>query len=161
MFRPPVIVAVDPGAKCGVAIFVHGVPVFVRTIRGDLTAHAAGVLELVQRLQEEHGMAVIVVELQFAGRGKKSNPKALATLHKRRHVWEILADVYRIAVEAVYPATWQTVLGEVAGYDERGEKRDTKAKARAYCEERWPGRAKDDEQGDAMAMGHWRWRRSV
>jgi hypothetical protein len=161
MFRPPVILAVDPGAKCGVVVLVHGRPVLVRTVRGDLIGEVLAVIQAVVKLQETHGMAVVVVELQFMGRGSKSNPKSMATLYKRRHLWEILAEVYGLMVEGVYPATWQTVLGEVESWDDAGKKRDTKAKARVYADRRYPGKAKDNEQSDALCMGHWRWRRAA
>lgn len=161
MFRPPVILAVDPGAKCGVAVLVHGRLVLLRTVRGDLIGDVLAVIQLVAKLQAEHGMALVVVELQFTPKGKKQNPKSLATLYKRRHVWEILAEVYGLMVEGVYPSTWQTVLGEVEDWDDNGKKRDTKAKARVYADRRFPGRAKDNEQGDAASMGWWRWRRAA
>jgi hypothetical protein len=167
MIRQALTVGVDPGKKCGVAILLHGSPVFVRTIRGDLTAHVAGVLALVESLQAGHGPAALVVEAQFVtmARGKdgksKSNPKALATLYKRRHVWEVLCDVYRIMYEVVYPATWQTVLAEVPRLDDDGEKQDTKVRSMAYCADHYPGKAKDAEQSDALAMASWRWRRSA
>jgi len=161
MFRPPVILAVDPGAKCGVVVLVHGRPVLVRTIRGDRVADVIGVIQFLAKLQEKHGMAVVVVELQFAARGKKQNPKSVATLLKRRHVWEFAAELYGIMVEGVYPATWQTVLGEVEAWDENGKKRDTKARARVYAERNFPGKAKDNEQGDALTMALWRWRKAA
>lgn len=160
MFRPPLILAVDPGAKCGVAVLLNGRPVFVQTVRGDLLREVTAVVQMVARLQEQHGMAVVVVELQFASRGKKQNPKSMATLYKRRHVWEILAEIYGLVVEGVYPATWKTVLGEIETWDDDGKKRDTKAKARVYADRRFPGKAKDNEQGDALSMAHWRWRQA-
>ena len=167
MYRPALILAVDPGRSCGVALLLHGHPVLVRTVRGDLLGHILAVIQHVAKLQAEHGMATVVLELQYQPRESKdgkrrgSNPKALATLYKRRHYWEILAEVYGLAVELVYPATWQTVLGEVPKLDAEGNKRTTKARARAYAEKHFKGKAKDDEQGDALAMGHWRWRQGA
>ena len=161
MFRPPVILAVDPGARCGVAVLVRGRAVLVQTIRGDKVGDVAGALALVERMQEKHGMAVMVIEAQYVPRGRKQNPKALATLYKRRHIWEILATLYRVAVEdPVYPSTWKTVFREIENWDDDGKERTTKDKARAYVERYFPGRAKDGEQADALCIAHWRWRRT-
>lgn len=161
MIGPPVILGVDPGAACGVACLVQGRPVLVDTIRGDSLRPILGVVQELVRLREQHGQTVLVVELQFAGRGEKFNPKSFEALVKRRHYWEVLAEIYSLTVEPVYPGTWQTVLADEPKVDEEGAARSIKERSKAHADRYFPGLAKDFERADALGIAHWRWRRAA
>lgn len=146
------VLAVDPGESFGAALFMHG--------QFECGWSGAADISAVARIVKfTHGCdvggntsKVVVVENQFVSKGKQ-NPKALATLLKRRHMWEIIAEVVGVAVApAIYPASWQTILAEspaVGG--------DTKEKSMALAKLRWPDRM-DDATGDladAACMGLW------
>lgn len=161
MIGPPVILGVDPALACGVACLVHGRPVLVDTIRGDSLSPILGVVQELMKLQKKHGQTVLVVELQFAGRGERLNPKSYETLVKRRHYWEILAEIYGLTIEGVYPSTWQTVLADEPKVDAMGEKRSIKERSKAHANRHFPGAANDYEQSDALGIAQWRWRRAA
>jgi hypothetical protein len=160
MIGPPVILGVDPGKNGAVACLVQGRPAFAETIRGDSLRPILGVVQHMLKLREQHGLTVIVVELQYIGRDAKFNPRSFETLLKRRHYWEILAEIYGLPVEQVYPATWQTVLRDQPKKTEDGTKIGIKVRSKAHADRFFPGVAKDYEQSDALGIAHWRWGRA-
>lgn len=152
--RGSAVLAIDPGARFGAAMYVSGGMEFVEFGKQDL----ATVARVIQRASRVDTDAVLVVENQFSQRGGRANPKALATLFRRRHMWEIVAEIRGLRVSpAIYPATWQTVLREspaVTG--------DTKEKSRALAALRHPELDDmTDDLADALCMGLWYTRRQL
>lgn len=134
-----VVLGVDPGKSCGIACFVGRRLIWAREIRGDILMDVVGVVQQIKRLRDEHGSVIMAIELQFLGRGKKQNPKSLEALHKRRHTWEILAEVHGIPRVGVWPGTWQsTQLRTVPRYDDDYNKMSTHKRMVIAAQNRWP-----------------------
>lgn len=158
------ITAVDPGKFCGVAIFFpgRGTPT-VRRLSGDQLPEVASIVASVRKAADEHKVkATIVIENQFGKvrrnqDGKETiNIKALQTLMRRRHEWEILAEVYGIQTTTVYPVTWQTILNQVPKLNSDGSKRTTKARSLQLAARKFP-KIYDwtEDTADAANIGEW------
>lgn len=169
------VLAVDPGAKFGAALFVRGR--LVELWAGKQTIVEVACISAMagnmtrNRERDSRGLdpdddldvsMVLVIENQFQGApgprkpGAKSkpkpfNPKAIASLIKRRHEWEIVAELRGFPFgEAIYPATWQTILKEspaVGG--------TTKEKSMALATKRWPDFEFTEDGADAACLGLW------
>jgi len=159
----PLVVGVDPGKQCGVAVLLKGRLRNTTPIRGDRLSAISGVVASVARLAEEHGGVVVVVEDQFGkAHGGKLNLKALATLFRRRHEWEILCEVYGIPTSRVYPASWQTQLKGAPKRYPDGSKRSTKARALLVCGMIWPAHEGwTDDTADAALIARWYWQQQI
>lgn len=160
------VLAVDPGAKFGAVLRLRHMVVSVWHGKQSLEA-VAGIIASSMRIvddctaEEERDKyetpLVLACENQFTGRpggGKKSapfNPKAVASLLKRRHEWEIIAELRGIAYSAVYPASWQSILKispAIGG--------STKTRAKALCDAKWPGlKLPTEDAMDAACLSYW------
>lgn len=153
IYRHDVVVGIDPGAACGVAIFDRGQLLSCDSLKGN----EQSALTVVNSLG---GPAVIVIERQFQRKGVRFNPKAVETLMRRRIEWEVAAKIKNCAVVLAYPAQWQSVLPKI-------KTMSTKQRARLYCQGAGyrPGEWTED-QCDAAVIGTWyilrvKWARMV
>lgn len=150
-------VGIDPGKVAGVTVLTGRRLTWTQTLRGDMLMQILAAVQRVHRYQKRTGHSVrAAIELQFGARGKKSNPKSLETLMRRRHQWETLLEIYAIPIVTVWPATWQSQLKEVPRLDGKGNKRDTKTRSlelarRVYGEEN----IADDAQSDSALIARW------
>ena len=151
-----IVVGVDPGELCGVAIIEGRHLLKAHTVKGSDAKVVLGLVQQVAKVGAEQGGVVVVVELQFAARGRRSNPKGLATLMKRRHVWEVLCEIYGVRVADVWPASWQSQLKIAPRLGADGSKRTTKQRsleaARFYFGD---DSIQDAEQADAALIARW------
>lgn len=148
-----IVVGVDPGKMCGVAFLKGRRLMTAMTIRGDRLDQIVAAVQQAKKL----GAAVIVIELQHGQRpkGGKVNYKSLATLFKRRHAWEVIAELYGLRCEGVWPSTWQTQLKSAARLDEDGNKRTTKERSIEVARFYYGETIKDAEQSDAALIARW------
>lgn len=153
IYRHDVVVGIDPGAACGVAIFHRGQLLRCESQRGN----EANALAVVNSLG---GPAVIVIERQFQRKGDKFNPRSVEMLMRRRIEWEVAAKIRNCAVVLAYPSQWQSVLPKVPAMN-------TKQRARMYCRGAgYPSAQWTDDQCDAAVIGAWyiqrvKWARMV
>ena len=162
--RAEIIVGVDPGEHCGVAVLRSGNLSSIHAVRGSRLASIAAVFKGLLPLAEDHGV-VVVIENQFGalhGRGRKLNLRALATLFRRRHEWELLAEIYGVPTDTVYPSSWQTQLAAASRSYPDGSPRSTKARAILVCGQLWP--AQDgwtEDTADAALIARWYWQQQI
>lgn len=165
-----IIGGVDPGKATGLAVMGPGRPISVVTLDGRKLPQVVSYVQQIARLGQEEGCgSVLVIENQFAGlypkgagsSGSTINLKAIATLFRRRHEWEIIAEVYGVPTIAVYPSTWQTVLRSVPRYHSDGSLRSTKARAILLASQLWPRAPVNwtPDKADAALIAEW-YRRS-
>jgi hypothetical protein len=93
------ILAIDPGEKAGWAWITDGKYIRSGVIDGDSAPDCESFIRLSIRPD------LLVCEDQYFGRMRG---KGLFTLLRRRHIWEIFAQLYGIPFEAVNPSTWQS-----------------------------------------------------
>jgi uncharacterized protein YjaZ len=75
---------------------------------------------------------------------------------KRRHSWEVIAELYGLRTVGVYPATWQTQLKAAARLDENGDKRTTKQRSVEVARFMFgQDSIRDAEQADAALIAKW------
>ena len=157
--RAGIIVGVDPGENCGVAVLGAGKLLSIHAIRGSRLASISAVFKGLVPLAQSGGGAIVVVENQFGrfhGPGKKLNLKALGTLFRRRHEWELLAEVYGVPTATVYPSSWQTQLAAAPKLYPDGSKRSTKARAVLVCGQLWPAQEGwTEDTADAALIARW------
>lgn len=154
-----VVVGIDPGARCGLAVVRGRRLVSVQTVNGDNLQEIVGWVREIVRLkkaEEERGRQLaVVIELQYQPRLRK-NPKSLETLYRRRHTWEVLLALYEITAHQVWPATWQSQLKCSNRYDQHGNTRSTKSRSIEVARFFWGDDAvKDSEQADAALIARW------
>lgn len=158
----PWVLAVDPGQRWGTALLERGELLAidfgissVDTVNGKLNEYWA--------FMQSHQADVmpvdiaVVLEAQFAGRDGKSNPKSLATLLYRRHIWAVLAEVRSWQVpDPVYPSSWQTVLRMAPSMPTLDGTKGTKSRSMWLARQKWPDLFDDDtpsDPADAACMG--------
>lgn len=149
-----IVVGVDPGKLCGVAILKGRSLAVAATIRGDRLSQIVAIVQQAKKL----GANVLAIELQHGMRPKsgKVNYKSLGTLFKRRHAWEVIAELYGLRTVGVWPSTWQTQLKAAARLDENGNKRTTKQRSVEVARFMFGKDAiKDDAQADAALIAKW------
>lgn len=164
--RAGVIVGVDPGDHCGVAFMCSGLLHGIHSIRGSRLASISAVFKGLLPLADDHGGAVVVVENQFGafhGPGKRRiNIPALGTLFRRRHEWEILAEIYKVPTATVYPSSWQTQLAAASRSYQDGSPRSTKARAILVCGQLWPSQEGwTEDTADAALIARWYWQQQI
>lgn len=148
------ILAVDPAKKFGAALFINSR--LVRLWKGEQSIKKIRkILSFSSKKAEANGVKLcVVVETQYLttfgkkGEKKKVNPKMMAALYKRRHEWEVIAEVWEIDYTNVYPVSWQVI-------HKLSLQKTTKAKSLEIARRKWPKASFDDNSADAACMGYW------
>ncbi len=131
------IFGVDPGKSAALSCFDEARLLWVTELRGDILSSVVGAVQRIK--QEPGGGREIVIELQYIARGKKANPKTTAALLKRRHTWEILAELYALPIQGVHPSTWQsTQLRTAPRFAEDTSKLSTHQRMVMVASRLWP-----------------------
>ena len=150
------LLSIDPGEAFGAALLKRGELVTVFTADHSL-ANVSGIVSgALERCDSDLGL---VVEQQFLGRGAKFNPKTTESLMKRRHTWELVAELRKVAWDRVAPASWQAILKAVPR-DPSVKGRQTKVRSMTLACRRWPHLAghfqsRGADVADAALMGLW------
>ena len=151
-----IVVGVDPGEHCGVAVVKGRRLLKAHVVKGDDLRVILGLVQQIKKVGEEQGGVVVVIEIQHAARGKAFNPKTLGVLMKRRHLWEILCELYEIKVVPVWPSSWQSQLKIAARVGPRGGKRSTKDRSMETARFYFGDEAIDDHnKADASLIARW------
>lgn len=146
---------IDPGKVAAVCLLRSRRLVLSKTIRGDKLDVIVATVQGLKKLGEENGGILMAIEMQFAGRGEKSNPKSLAELLRRRHMWEFSMELMGIDFVQVYPATWQTQLRAAARYGPKGGKRTSKERSIEVATMHYGSQIVGDAQADAALIARW------
>lgn len=98
------VLAIDPGERCGWAVFDYRVKLLDSgVIHGDD-------LNSIKWILEHYDPDTVVIEDQYfpkANQKKAASPKGLVTLFRRRFTWEVTARLLSKTVVIVHPSTWQ------------------------------------------------------
>lgn len=146
---------VDPGKACGLALLSGRRLALARSLRGDDLKTIIAFAQRLKRLGDENGGIRMAIELQHGGRGPKINFKSLATLYKRRHMWEFAFELVGVEYETVWPSTWQSQLKATARLTPRGAKRSTKDRSIELARFYFGDSIIDDAQADAALIARW------
>jgi hypothetical protein len=131
------ILAIDPGAKAGWAWITDGKYIRSGVIDGDSAPDCESFIRLSIRPD------LLVCEDQYFGRMRG---KGLFTLLRRRHIWEIFAQLYGIPFESVNPKAWQCYWK----IPQKGKGKDAiLTLARQYKKTAQP------DEADAILIGLW------
>lgn len=159
------IVGVDPGDHCGVAFYAPGCAPQILSVKGRDIPAILGVIQSVELAAKDYGGAEIVIERQFGAirknkqGGQSINLKALEALYRRRHEWEILAELYGIRTLSVYPVVWQSKMLAIAPkFGAGGQKLTTKARSLYAVAKLWPNvEGWTEDRADAALIARWRY----
>lgn len=134
---PAVIVAVDPGEKCGWCIWVHGKLAHHGTLNEDIE-DVIFVLRTAADLALKHGLTLILVGEKWGAGGQKMTPIMAAGLGAGWGPWlyvaksrahQRLSDRYILRLN---PRTWRTIVyGSSPNYSTEQWKRMARERVRA------------------------------
>jgi hypothetical protein len=143
--RPRKILAIDPGERAGVSTYIWAkderfVLDAAWEVAGGTVASVAGVVQAFAVGGPKQ--TAMVLERQFMKwrEGAGGATKGHETLLYRRHIWQILAEVFKVPVALVYPISWSSKMLPKKDLPPGDEDADTKARARMACLARWPDR---------------------
>lgn len=114
---------------------------------------------VLRQAQKFDGEVRLLLESQYLG----PNVKTFESVLRRRHTWDVLAELFGIEVEAVNPTKWQNAMfppgwasnpGKVKGE----KRRRAKAHAIRIASKAWPtiqDWQKNGDAADAAVMGAW------
>ncbi|MCK9513089.1 MAG: hypothetical protein M0R28_17935 [Pigmentiphaga sp.] len=134
------ILAGDPGKRCGLSLYSGGV-LATSTIDGDDIDRIVLVMEAFAELSKGDG--IVVVEDQYAavhtnrtGRGQ-INVKSVIKLVERRTNLVAVARSFRLVTKLVKPSTWQgPAFKSVPRFNDYGAELDTKTRAGLFVQQR-------------------------
>jgi hypothetical protein len=157
--RPQRVLAVDPGTRAGVAIHNRGDTaadlVAAWEVNGGSTKAIAGVVR--EFLAASDLPKVMVIERQFMkwSQGAAGATKGHETLLRRRHTWEVIAEIFGLPFALVYPVSWQSKMLPTKEDDDD----DTKTRALRGCLDLYPDRSTlwrgYENARDAALLGRW------
>ena len=105
--QPLIIVAIDPGASGGIAIYNAAIQCMA------MPKSITNLVTILQVLaQESHGNALVIVEdvPKFVA-GMQTSPSAMATLHANVGYIKGVVDALGLRLKEVKPRQWQQAVG--------------------------------------------------
>lgn len=149
-WRPRAVLAIDPGEKAGVALFVDGKYVASAPARGDRWTSLTPVVATIMQGQDPTQTLCLIEGGWLSGRGMKST----MTLCMRRGLAQAAAEAAGIShFEISWPSEWQNPL---FGSHKVRQGADIKALSVARAGP-IAGKHVDEDQADAINLASWYW----